>query len=210
MGGLKHISTYEEKKISKLLTAKRAKVFLESRAFMRQCLSHLFNINPLEIPLKAYPGEIPKIPEGMGNISISHTKNILILIWHEEKIGIDIEESKRKFNYQGIAKKYFQNTKGMKSTKKINQKDILNYWSAIEAAIKCDGGKLSQDLKHWKLIKGKNKDKIYHANKELKLQLNQFEYKQWIISITNKKRFFSNDDLIICENFNDFGSFKCC
>ena len=107
MKGLKHISTSEEKKISKLLSEKRAKVFLESRAFMRQCLSNLFNLNPLEIPLKAHPGEIPNIPEEMGNISISHTKNILILIWHEEKIGIDIEVSKRKFNYRGIAKKYF-------------------------------------------------------------------------------------------------------
>ena len=104
----KYISTTEEKKIAYNLPIKRAKVFLESRAFMRECLSDFLEITPLDITLKAHPGAVPQVPPNIGNISISHTQNVLIVILHEEKIGIDIENSDRKFNYQGLTKKYFQ------------------------------------------------------------------------------------------------------
>ena len=59
--------------------------FLESRAYIRQCLGNLFNLNPLEIPIIANPGEPPKLPKGMGHCSFSHCNDAIILVWHEKK-----------------------------------------------------------------------------------------------------------------------------
>ena len=191
------ISTEEEKEIAKKLSPLRAKVYLESRAFMRGCIAELLDKSPFEITLKAYPGEIPKIPKKDGNISISHTKNDLIVIWHEEKIGIDIEKTDRKFNYQCLAKKYFYKNFDIQDEKNWKKKDILNNWSAIEAAIKWDGGKLSNDLKQWQYIK--NEKKILHEKKKLKLKLHQLFYKEWTISIATQSNEFKHNELIICD-----------
>ena len=202
MIGSNQISTSEEKEIASKLSHIRAGVFLESRAFIRECLSTLLDSNPLEVPLRAYPGEIPMIPEEIGNISISHTGNILIVIWHIEKIGIDIERSDRNFNYQSLAKKYFQKNLDKKDINKLDKKEVLNQWSAIEAAIKWEGGKIANDLKQWKYIKHENK--ILHMNKKLKLKLNQFEYKGWTISVAMKSNIYKNDKFIICDKVNNF------
>ncbi len=201
MRGTSQTSTTEEKEIAKKLSHIKARVFLESRAFMRECLSTLLDSDPLEVPLKAYPGKIPELPEEMGNISISHTEDILIVIWHEEKIGIDIEKSERKFNHQSLAKKYFRKNLDTKNINKLDKKAILNQWSAIEAAIKWEGGKLANDLKQWKYIK--HEDKIFHEKKNLKLQLNQFEYKEWTISVAMKSNIFINEQFIICDMINN-------
>ena len=194
----KKISTSEEKQIANNLPIKRAKVFLESRAFMRECLSNLLDINPLDIPLKAYPGEIPQIPKDIGNISISHTQNVLIVIFHKDKIGIDIEKSDRKFNYQGLTKKYFHKRRSTKSKTRIYKKDVLKEWSAIEAAIKWEGGKISKDLREWEYISDNRE--IHNKNKNLTLELNQFDYKEWIISIATKGKKYKNDQFIICDS----------
>ena len=66
---------------------------------MRDALSDLFKMNPLQIPISADPGKPPKLPTGMGYISISHCIDAFIIGWHQENIGIDIERSDRDFNY---------------------------------------------------------------------------------------------------------------
>ena len=197
----KYISTVEEKKIASNLPIKRAKVFLESRAFMRECLSDFLGISPLDIPLKAYPGEIPQVPQNIGKISISHTQNVLVVILHEDKVGIDIENSDRKFNYQGLTKKYFQKKERTKNKISIQKKDVLKEWCAIEAAIKWEGGKISKDLKEWEYVS--DEKAIYHKNKNLTLELNQFDYKEWIISIATKGKKYKNDQFIICNSIID-------
>ena len=108
MGCVTHVSTYSELQIASNLSQARAKIFLETRYYMRDALSALFNINPMKIPITANPGKPPKLPNGMGYISISHCKDAFIIGWHRENIGIDIERSDRDFNYQKLAKKYFQ------------------------------------------------------------------------------------------------------
>ena len=148
MSYVTHVSTSNELQIAANLSKARAKIFLETRYYMRDALSALFNISPLKIPITAHPGEPPKLPDGMGYISISHCKDAFIIGWHKDNIGIDIERSDRNFSYQKLAKKYFSqdNIKGYN----LNQYSILQEWSAIEAAIKYDRGKLSKDIKEWK------------------------------------------------------------
>ena len=43
----------------------------------------------------------------MANISLSHCKDAITIVWHKSKIGIDIERTDRDFNHIKFAKKYF-------------------------------------------------------------------------------------------------------
>tara|TARA_B100000900_G_scaffold349978_1_gene316336 strand:- start:230 stop:823 length:594 start_codon:yes stop_codon:yes gene_type:complete len=196
MGFLTHISTSSELQIASNLSQARSKLFLETRFYMRDALSALFNINPLKVPINAYPGKPPKLPNNMGYISISHCKDAFIICWHQEKIGIDIERSDRDFNYQTLARKYFQH-ENMKNNN-INKYSILREWSAIEAAIKYDRGKLSRDIREWKYEI--NKQYLYHKSKKIKLDLIQIPFSDWTISIAYKNKISSNLTKIICNN----------
>ncbi len=196
MGCVTHVSTSSELRIASNLSQARAKIFLETRYYMRDALSALFNINPMKVPIKAHPGKPPELPNGMGYISISHCKDAFIVGWHRENIGIDIERSDRDFNYQKLANKYFQkeNVKNFNMNKYL----ILKEWSAIEAAIKYDKGKLSRDIKEWK--HEINKRNLYHKSKRIKLDLIQIPFLDWTISIAFKNNALYKLPQIICSN----------
>jgi len=196
LGCVTHVSTSSELQIASNLTRERAKIFLETRYYIREALSPLFKINPMRVPITALPGKPPKLPSGMGYISISHCKDAFIVGWHRENIGIDIERSDRDFNYQKLAKKYFQ--KNNMKNHNLNKYLILREWSAIEAAIKCDRGKLSKDIKEWKYKI--NEDNLYHKSKKIKLNLTQIHFFDWTISVAYKNKTINNLPKIICSN----------
>jgi len=195
MGNVTHVASPKEINIALNFSPSRAKVFLESRFYIRDALSKLFDLNPLEIPLRANPGEAPTLPKGMGYVSMSHCHDACIICWNKERIGIDIECSDRNFNYKALAQKYFyQNTI---NNSKLSKYDTLKLWSAIEAAIKWDRGKLSKDIRYWKY---KNyKKNIFHIKKKLTVNLNQFSFLKWTISIASQDDLYSSIN-IICNN----------
>ena len=194
MGSVTHVSTSSELQIASNLSQSKAKIFLETRYYMRDALSDLFNINPIKIPIIAHPGKPPKLPNGIGYISISHCKDAFIIGWHRENIGVDIERSDRDFNYQKLAKKYFE--KENFSNDNLNKYLILKEWSAIEAAIKYDRGKLSKDIKEWQFRI--NKENLYHKSKKIKLNLIQIPFLDWTISIAYKNKVLDELPKIIC------------
>ena len=80
----------------------------------------------------------------------------------------------------------------------MNKYLILKEWSAIEAAIKCDRGKLSRDIKEWKFkINEKN---LYHKSKKIKLNLIEIPFLDWTIAITYKNKILYDIPKIICCN----------
>ena len=195
MGNVTHVSSPKEINIATNLSSSRAKVFLESRFYIRDALSKLFDLNPLEIPLRANPGEPPTLPKGMGYVSMSHCQDACIICWNKERIGIDIECSDRNFNYKRLAQKYFYQK--IINNSELNKYYILKQWSAIEAAIKWDSGKLSKDIKYWQY---KNyKKNLYHIKKKLTVNLNQFSFLKWTISIASQNDLYSSNN-IICNN----------
>ena len=107
---MQDVASVEEIKTAKNLTISRSKIFLETRAYLRQSLSTLFDLDPLEIPINAHPGEPPSLTSGMGNISLCHCKDAITIVWHKGKIGIDIERTDRDFNYLKFSEKYFFHT----------------------------------------------------------------------------------------------------
>ena len=183
--GVQDVATLKELEIANKLSRQRANIFLESRAYIRESLGTLFNLNPLEIPLIANPGEPPELPNGMGYLSFSHCYDAIILVWHEKKIGIDIERIDRDFNHTKLAKKYFFKTNRSNDRRELNKNSILNQWCAIEAAIKWDHGKLAEDIKEWQYFQGEKM--IVHKKNKVNLNLTQINFYKWTISLAYKE-----------------------
>ena len=196
--GVEDVATRNELKIANKLSKLKSNIFLESRAYMRQSLSTIFNIDPLEIPITANPGEPPKLPKGMGNISLSHCKDAILIAWHEHKIGIDIERIDREFNHEKLAKKYFCCSSQENNIEQIKKHIILNKWCAIEAATKWNHGKLSEDIKEWEYFVDKNK--LVHKKKNLSLKHTQINFHKWIISLAYEETAYNIPHIICCSN----------
>ena len=141
----------------------------------------------MEIPIIANPGEPPELPKGMGYISLSHSSDAIVLVWHKKKIGIDIEKIDRDFNYEKLAKKFFFKSNRSNNTSELNKNSVLNQWCAIEAAIKWDHGKLAKDIKEWQYFE--DEKIIFHKKKKLKLKFNQINFYKWNICLAYKESF---------------------
>ena len=133
--GVQDVATLEEIKTAEKLSDLKSRVFLETRAYLRQSISTLFGLHPLKIPINANPGLPPRLPPGMGNISLSHCKDAITIVWHKSKIGIDIERIDRDFNHIKFAEKYFFHTNKSNHNNYLTKNMILNQWCAVEAAI---------------------------------------------------------------------------
>ena len=197
--GEQDVATKEEIRTAKKLSGLRSKVFLETRAYLRQSLSTIFDLDPLEIPINAHPGEPPTLPPEMGNISLSHCKDAVTIVWNKSKIGIDIERMDRDFNHVKLAEKYFFHTNKFSHKNLLTKKMILNQWCAVEAAIKWDHGKLSKDIKHWQYY-DKPKELI-HNKKNLHLNYSQINLHNWTIALAYERKTSLNPE-IICYSKN--------
>ena len=195
--GIHDVATTYEIQTAKKLSEFRSKKFLETRSYLRNSLATLFNLDPLKIPINANPGKPPELPVGMGNISLSHCKDAIVIVWHKEKIGIDIERKDRNFNYIKLAEKYFYNTNKSKNSTKLTKKVILDQWCAIEAAIKWDHGKLAKDLNHWQY--SDTKKNLIHKGKNLHLNYSQINFHHWTIVLAYKEN-TSPNPIIICNS----------
>ena len=196
--GVQDVVTEEEIKTAKKLSGLRSKVFLETRAYLRQSLSSLFDLDPIEIPLNALPGEPPRLPTGMGNISLSHCKDAVLIVWHKNKIGIDIERKDRNFNHIKLGEKYFFHTNNSTNKNELTRTMILNQWCAIEAAIKWDHGKLAEDIHHWQYFE-KPKELI-HKKKNIHLTYSKINFNDWTIAYAYKEKTSFNPEIICCSN----------
>ena len=183
----------KELKISKDLTSKKRLTYLESRSYIREAIAHYYNCDPLDVPLVAEPGEPPILLDDLGEISISHCNDALLFSLFNDKIGVDIERSDRKFNHSAIAKRYFYNYK----KNDLDRKDVLSDWTIIEAAIKWDKGKISEDLCFWEIKK--TRKLAFNKKKNISVNFSQFYYIDWTISLAYEGADVKNN--IICNNF---------
>ncbi len=198
---MQDIATAEEIKTAKNLSSSRSKLFLETRAYLRQSLSTLFDLDPLKIPINADPGEPPLLPSGMGHISLSHCEDAITIVWHKSKIGIDIERTDRNFNYVKFAEKYFFHTNKSIHNNYLTKNMILNQWCAVEAAIKWDHGKLAKDINHWQFFE--NPKELIHKKKNIHLNYSHIKFHNWTIALATKKKTLLILRLfVVRKNFN--------
>lgn len=177
--------TKKEFEWEKELSDFRFKQFHHSRGYVREVLSHLWDIKPLEIPLNSPPGISPELANGMGYLSFSHCIDGLFIGWSERNIGVDIERMDRSFKAKLIMNKVFSKEEqknifknlGFESTKKL----FLSHWVRKEAAIKWQKSSISKDIGNW-IYDGKSKMML---NKKRGLKIYSFfkEYDNWYISV---------------------------
>ena len=148
---LKPIS-FQEIKWKKNMSHSRSFQYEHSRGYVRQALSEVLEIPPLDIPIISPPGLPPKLPSDMGYLSFSHCREGLLIGWSLKNIGVDIESAGRFFESKKILNKFFgYNEK--KSLEDLDNEDfnseVLKLWVRKEAAIKWQKGSIFKDLSKW-------------------------------------------------------------
>ena len=132
----------DEKKWEKSLSKNAFDSYKYSRGYLRLCLSEIFNIDPLEVPLKSDPRDAPLLGFNNGYVSISHSSDKLFLAWAPNNIGIDIEQKLRSFKAKQLVERFFSELekKELRRYKKSDyflfQQEVLRYWIIKESAYK--------------------------------------------------------------------------
>ena len=183
--------TVIEKEIASNLSPLKAKEFIFSRGQIRDVLSKFFNCAPLELPLNAPPGMPPKLGNNLGNISISHCKDMLFIGWSQHTLGIDIERKDRKIDAINNSDVFFcdEEKKELEYLKGDQLRySVLKFWVLKEASIKWQKGSIGIDIKNW--IIQNNFKNAYNKKLRLKISTNYFEYKNWLLGVAY------NEDLI--------------
>ena len=198
----KYLSKEELVSAKELLNPKKNN-FLHSRSSIREVLSELLDINPLNVPLDGAFGRIPSIPPELGYISLSHCTNALLIGWSTEKIGVDIETKYRNFEANKIMQRFYCNDE-INELNLIKNKDklriaVMKLWLLKESSIKLQHGSIASDLLNWQI----NLNEKISINKIAKLQLYTycFEYKDWYIGTASQNIKIKELETIICDMF---------
>ena len=175
----------DEKKWVEKLTPRRGLIYQFSRGCLRHAMSSMTDLDPLDIPLKADPGEPPLIAEGWGYVSMSHCCDALLIGWSSGKIGVDIERKDRKFQAYKLSKRFFthyENCEIEDLTSSQAKEIVLKRWVVKEASIKWQRGKIASDIKEWIW---ENKSLFAHHKKlGHKVKVYEQSHGQWTYAIT--------------------------
>ncbi|WP_461564644.1 4'-phosphopantetheinyl transferase family protein [Synechococcus sp.] len=126
--------------------------FLCSRFLVRRWLAHWFDIDPLEIPLKAPPGVPPLLAQGWGEVSWSHSAERLLLGWSRKQIGVDLERASRPLAAKALMQRFFPE---IEQAQLVHLKGdalhqaVLSSWVAKEALIKQKRSSIALELSDW-------------------------------------------------------------
>ncbi len=176
--------TREEKKWVQNLTPRRGMLYHFSRGCLRHVMSRLTELDPLDIPLKADPGEPPLLAEGWGYISMSHCSDALLIGWSSGKIGVDIERKDRKFQAHKLSKRFFTKYENheIENLPPSQAKElVLKRWVVKEAAVKWQRGKIANNINQWIW---KNKSSFAHHKKlGHKIKVYEQNHDKWTYAI---------------------------
>lgn len=183
----KLIISKNEFKWAKNLNNFRAQEYSQARGFLRQSLSDLFDLNPLDIPLYSMPNKAPVLLKNFGFVSLSHCKDAFLIGWSKDKIGIDIENKNRTLKNNKIYEKLFtKNEKKEFITENDRSSEkLISYWTLKESAIKWQRSSIFKELKNWEI--DRDNMKISNYKKNIRLNIETIKYKKWIISTATEK-----------------------
>jgi len=123
-----------------------------SRHLLRCRLAACLELPPEAVPLHSPPGEAPGLAEGYGAVSLSHSRDQLLLAWSPWPIGVDLEWAQRPIAAELLARRFFP----PREWQQLQRQDpperpglVLESWVRKEAAIKWQRSSLATDLRHW-------------------------------------------------------------
>ena len=190
----------EEKKWVKKLTPEKGFIYHLSRGCLRNVMSNLTGIDPLDVPLKADPGKPPLLAKGWGHISMSHCSDALLIGWSSAKIGVDIERKDRQFQAHKLSKRFFNQYENceIENLTPFQAKElVLKRWVVKEAAIKWQSGKIATNINQW--IWKNNSSVAYHKKLGHKVKVYEQNQDQWTYAIALDEDSITHKP-IICMN----------
>ncbi len=179
--------TQKEEEVASQLSIRRSLEYRHSRGYVRHALAGLWDVCPLDIPLKALPGQPPMLEKGWGSVSFSHSRDALLVGWSPFRLGVDVENSDRSFSSKLIVNRYFcREEKRFFADFKEDElrAKALRYWVVKEASIKWQRGSLSDDLTNWCF----DPDLSLSQNEVLgyKLRVYQITYHNWTMAVVSE------------------------
>jgi 4'-phosphopantetheinyl transferase len=166
------------------LGAQRAEQFAHSRRWLRSCLADRFRLCSDRIPLEAPPGHPPTLAAGWGWISISHTRDALLLGWSSQRIGVDLERHDRSFAAEALCRRFFcadDRDALLRLAAAERRPAVLQHWITKEAAIKWQRGKLATDLDQWSL--SETIGMAVHRSLGLRLKVHYNSVGDWCLAV---------------------------
>ena len=126
--------------------------YCTSRHLLRAHLATCLGLPAEAVPLHSPPGEAPRLPEGYGAVSLSHSRDQLLLAWSPWPIGVDLEWQQRRIAAELLARRFFplQEWQQLQCQAPPEREAlVLESWVRKEAAIKWQRSSLATDLRHW-------------------------------------------------------------
>ncbi|MFM7315296.1 MAG: 4'-phosphopantetheinyl transferase family protein [Cyanobium sp.] len=123
-----------------------------SRSLLRCCVAPLLEMPPAQLPLHSPPGEAPRLRNGCGHVSLSHSGAQVLIAWSPEPIGVDLEWGQRPVQAAPLARRFFppeEAARLLALPPRAQARALLESWVRKEAAIKWQGTSLAADLRHW-------------------------------------------------------------
>jgi phosphopantetheinyl transferase len=123
-----------------------------SRRWLRHQLAELLGMPAAAVPLHSPPGAPPRLGEGLGHLSLSHSGAQVLLAWSPAPIGVDLEWAQRPLRAASLARRFFPAEEAERLLAlpvSAQRAALLESWVRKEAAIKWQGSSLARDLRHW-------------------------------------------------------------
>lgn len=135
----------------RLLEGQRQR-YWHSRAALRQQLAAVLGLRPAQVPLHSPPGRPPRLGEGLGWISLSHSREGLLIGYSRQPIGVDLEPAGRPFEAAGLMRRFYplaEQERLQSLTGERLREAVLTSWVLKEAAIKWRQRSLAAELNQW-------------------------------------------------------------
>jgi phosphopantetheinyl transferase len=151
-GAEPHTLSAQERRWCASLPAGRRELYAASRSLLRCCLAGPLGLDPEAVPLSSPPAAPPRLADGLGYVSLSHSRGHGLLAWSPAPIGVDLEWSQRSLPAVALARRFFPAAEAawLQALPPADQnRALLESWVRKEAAIKWQGSSLALDLRHW-------------------------------------------------------------
>ncbi len=154
----------EERRWGAGLPEARRMTYWASRSRLRSWLAEQLGCAPLAVPLHSPPGRAPRLGDGAGWVSLSHSGDGLLLGYSRQPIGVDLESLHRPLAVEGLIRRFFPPQEVAQLERlpaEERRQAVLCSWVLKEAAIKWQGTALATDLRHWQLDHGSGR--LHHG-----------------------------------------------
>lgn len=135
--------------------------YWQSRAALRHQLAAVLGCDPAAVPLRSPPGRPPRLAEGWGWISLSHSSSPrgegLLLGYSTQPIGVDLEPAGRPLVAGGLMRRFFPPEEQGQLEGLAGEglrEAVLTSWVFKEAAIKWRQRTLADELSQWRYDHG--------------------------------------------------------